>query len=100
MKSIFNVRHVTRTMLTEGDNETFDITRIMLLIGIIAYIALTIYSMNKGGTFDAMDWAIGYASILGGGGVAIGVKGGVERKYTPIKGDKDGDKPYSRIGDE
>jgi hypothetical protein len=64
------LKHIT----TGIDGESFDIGRVMWVIGVLTYIGLSIFQLVKHQTFDPIAWASGFAIICGGSGVALKLK--------------------------
>ena len=60
--------------ITEPDKKTFCPLRILAIAGIIQYLALSVHLFYKSGTFDYQAYAIGFAAIISGAGVALGLK--------------------------
>lgn len=67
-----------RDCLTGIDGESYDIGRVLWVLGILTFIGLSVVAMLKTGTFDPMNWGTGYGAILGGGGAGIGLKSKTE----------------------
>lgn len=61
--------------LTESDNETFDMTKALASLSILAGIALAVVSVVwKGAPLNMQDYGIGMGALFGGLGVALGLK--------------------------
>jgi dolichol kinase len=80
------IRKFFSDILTERDNKTYDMSRTVLLLSVISYICFTVWHLAKLPTtvFEFVSWGSGMATILGAGGVAIGIKTGSE----PLDGDR------------
>ena len=52
--------------------------RLLWILGVFAFIGLSVYALYRGGTFDPLNWGTGYGAILGGGGAGIGLKSKTE----------------------
>ena len=66
---------VIKDITTVANGEDYDLGRIALLIGIIAFIILSIYALAiKSQNFNAQDYGIGLGSLLGGGGLGLKFK--------------------------
>jgi hypothetical protein len=63
---------------TGVDGVSYDVGRILLIVGAVAFIGLSIYAVIVSGTFDFMNYGVGYGAILGGGGAGIGMKAKTE----------------------
>lgn len=60
--------------VTEPDNATVCPVRLMAIAGVLQYMALAAFNFIKHGAFDAQAYAIGFSALLGGIGVALGLK--------------------------
>jgi hypothetical protein len=66
-----------RDILTGADNETYAISRIIVLSGAIAFIGLAIYDVViQGHRFDAQNYGIGFGGAMTGlcAGLSFGAK--------------------------
>lgn len=73
------IKKVLNDWFTEVDNKTFDITKVLAVISIVAGIGLAIFSVvYKGQEFNYQDYGLGTAALFAGVGVALSVK-----KETP-----------------
>jgi len=61
-------------ILTEPDNSTFCPVRLVALLGSLQYLALSAAGYIQHATFDPQAYAIGLGALLGGVGVALGLK--------------------------
>lgn len=61
-------------LLTETDNKTFCPVRIIAILGALQYLGLAVVNYAQHGVFDAQNYAIGFGALLGGVGVALGLK--------------------------
>ena len=66
--------------VTEPDNSTVCPVRVIAIAGCAQFLGLTIAHYCQHHIFDAQNFAIGFAAILGGAGAALGMK-----KDTPVK---------------
>jgi len=66
-------------ILTEPDNETYCIIKIMAAVGTFAFIALGITHIVLNHTFDFMGFGTGLGALMGSAGVGAKFK-----KDTPI----------------
>jgi hypothetical protein len=64
--------------VTGKDNETPDVGRILLIIGVIFYIIMEIMDVYQTHTFECKEWAEGLAYLLGGGGLLLFLKKNTE----------------------
>lgn len=60
--------------LTGKDNETHDVIRWLVVVGVLAGIALQTYHTFTTGEFDLQQFGIGMGSLLSGAGVALKLK--------------------------
>lgn len=65
-------------IITESDGVSFCPLRLLLIIGAIAFIALTALSVLHGAIFSYQEYGTGYGTLLGAGGAGIFAKGKVE----------------------
>ncbi len=65
-------------LLTESDGISFCPARLLWIIGVLAFIALSFYAVFHGKEFDPQNWGLGYGGLLAGGGVGVAQKGKVE----------------------
>lgn len=63
-----------RNIFTEPDNQTFCPVRLLALVGSFQYFGLNIARYVQHGVFVPQDFAVGFAALLGGVGVALGIK--------------------------
>lgn len=63
-----------KQLVTEPDNQTFCPVRLIALVGALQYLGLTIANYVQHATFDAQNYAIGFGALVGGVGVALGLK--------------------------
>ena len=77
------VKKFLTQIFTEPDNQTFCPIRIVALIGIVQYFGLTIANYVQHADFNAQGFAVGLGALIGGTGMALGLK-----KDTQPQGDK------------
>ncbi len=58
-------------LLTEYDNETFDIGRVLAALTILVFLGLSIYNAIETKKFDAQQFGIGAGSVFAGLGGSI-----------------------------
>ena len=63
-----------QNLLTETDNQTFCPVRILALLGALQYLGLTFAHYIQHQVFDPQGYAVGFGALLGGIGVALGLK--------------------------
>jgi hypothetical protein len=63
-----------KNLFTEPDNHTFCPVRLIAIVGAFQYLALAIANYTQHGAFDPQGYAIGFGALLGGLGVALGLK--------------------------
>ena len=61
-------------IFTEPDNKTICPVRIIAILGGLHYLGLADAHYLQHGIFDAQSFAIGFGTLLGGLGVALGLK--------------------------
>lgn len=67
-----------RALLTGRDNETYDVARVLLFFGGLAFLACTLIDVVKGAAFEMDKFGYGFGALLGGGSAGIGAKGHTE----------------------
>lgn len=61
--------------LTETNNHTYDIVRILALTGAVQYLGLNLYEViHMSKDFDMLNFGIGLGSVFAGVGVALKLK--------------------------
>ena len=69
------IKKLLNDWFTEVDNKTFDITKALAVVSIVAGIGLAIFSVvYKGQDFNYQDYGLGTAALFAGVGVALGLK--------------------------
>lgn len=63
-----------RQIFTEPNNHTFCPVRLIALFGALQYLGLSVANYWQHGAFDPQAYAIGFGALLGGMGVALGLK--------------------------
>jgi hypothetical protein len=61
-------------VFTEPDNKTICPVRIIAIIGALQYLGLGVAHYVQHHIFDAQNFAVGFGTLLGGIGVALGLK--------------------------
>lgn len=61
-------------LFTEPDNLTFCPIRLVAIWGALQYLGLAVANYIQHNVFDAQNYAIGFGALLGGIGVALGLK--------------------------
>lgn len=61
-------------IFTEPNNHTFCPVRLIAIIGAVQYLILAIVNYAQHAMFDPQSYAIGFGALLGGLGVALGLK--------------------------
>lgn len=61
-------------IFTEPDNQTFCPVRLLAVAGSVQYLALSITHYVQHAVFVPQDFAVGFAALLSGVGVALGIK--------------------------
>jgi len=68
------MKNFIKQLLTEPDNKTFCPVRLIAFIGVGQYFTITVANYVQHAAFDAQNFAIGLGALLGGVGVALGLK--------------------------
>jgi hypothetical protein len=63
-----------KNLFTGKDNNTYDISRVILFIGVISLVIFTAIRVCATKEFDPMGFGTGMGGLLGGGGLGIGAK--------------------------
>jgi hypothetical protein len=71
--------------LTGGDNETWDVGRILWALGTLVFLGCTVYSLVQGAVWDAVKFGTGFGLVLAGGGLGIKLKENTEPKSKSEK---------------
>jgi len=61
-------------LVTEPDNQTACPIRVLAILGVLQYLGLAAAHYFQHAVFDAQGFAMGFGTILGGAGVALGLK--------------------------
>ena len=61
-------------VFTEPDNSTFCPVRILAIAGVLEFLAMSVHVIVKTGAFDMQAFGLGFAALIGGAGVALGLK--------------------------
>lgn len=69
-----------KDIMTEDDNETYCAARACVVAGSVSFIALAfIHVMFNHAAMDFTQFGVGFGSVLGGGGIAIGAKAATQK---------------------
>ena len=60
------------------DNETFDIARVLWMMGGVAFVIYTGWAVFHSGAFDAQNYGAGFGMAMGGGGAGVWAKSKTE----------------------
>lgn len=63
-----------RQIFTEPDNKTFCPVRLIAIAGGLQYLAMNIVHYIRDAVFDPQAFAVGFAALITGLGVALGTK--------------------------
>ena len=63
-----------KDILTGIDNKTYDNVRVYMLLGVLTYLACTVYHLYDDNVFDFVAFGSGFGVIMAGGGAGIGLK--------------------------
>ena len=72
------INQFTKDCVTTKDGESYDVGRVLWVLGAIAFLGLTVYVAISKGVFDTLNFGAGYAGILGGGGAGLALKSKTE----------------------
>ena len=68
------MRKYLQNLLTETDNKTFCPVRIIAILGALQYLGISAAHYIQHHIFDPQGYAVGFGALLGGIGVALGLK--------------------------
>ena len=63
-----------KNLFTEPDNQTFCPVRLIAVLGAVQYLALVVANYAQHSIFDPQGFSVGFGALLGGVGVALGLK--------------------------
>lgn len=67
-----------KDILTGVDNQTYDVGRLLWVLGVLVYLGLSITALVKGQPWEPQSFGIGLGAVLAGGGAALGFKKATE----------------------
>ena len=75
------IETMIKHILTGIDGESYDVARVMGVLGVVFYMSMTAYNVIwMKHPFDYVNWGIGFGSVIGSMGVAIKLKENTEPK--------------------
>jgi hypothetical protein len=72
------MRRFFHLLLTGKDNQTYEITRVLLFIGYLSLIVFSAFDVFVSHRFDPLDYSAGLTGLLFGGAGGIAVKAKTE----------------------
>lgn len=66
--------------LTEGDNQTFNLSRALLAFAVMVYLALSILDVIRTKDFEYQQFGIGMAALLAAGNAGVAFQSRTESK--------------------
>lgn len=66
-----------KDLLTERDNETFEVSAVLAFLSVLVFLGLSIWKMILTRQFDPISYGTGASAIIGGGGLSRLFKGRV-----------------------
>lgn len=72
------MRKFLRLLLTGKDNETYEITRVLLFVGYLCFLIFSAFDVFILREFNPLDFSIGLTGILFGGASGIAIKAKTE----------------------
>ena len=70
------IKHI----FTGLDGETYDISRVLWMIGVVAFLCFTGYDVWKNQKFDMASYGLAYSGLLAAGAVGVKIKESQEPK--------------------
>jgi len=67
-------------LFTGTDGVTHDPARWLWIIGVIAFLALSVFQVYKTGAFDMASFGLAYSGLLAGGAAGVKIKESTEPK--------------------
>ena len=69
------ISRITKDLSTESDGVSFDVVKIMMILGCFVLFGATLYSLiERGQVFNATEFGIALTTILAGGSAGIKMK--------------------------
>jgi ABC-type uncharacterized transport system permease subunit len=65
-------------IITDADNQTVDIARVLWIVGVLVFLGLTSYEGCKSGHFNMGDFALAYSGLLTAGAAGVKIKASTE----------------------
>jgi hypothetical protein len=78
---MMTLSRVVKDVLTEKDGESYDVTKVMWVIGTLVYFACTgwtVWAHPELG-FNPVNWSIGFSTILAAGSAGVKIKESTEQ---------------------
>lgn len=72
------MREFTKQIFTGKDKSTYDVGRVLWVLGVLVYLGLAILASIQMQPWHPMEFGTGLSAILAGGGIGIGVKSHTE----------------------
>jgi hypothetical protein len=75
------IRKLCKDIVTEADGESFDIARLLWIVGAIVFLSMAVWSVVKNHQpLDFMNFGTGLAAVLAGGGIGVGARAKMENQ--------------------
>lgn len=71
------IKQLVKDSLTEADGVSYDVVRILLILGCITFCLLSLINFAK---FDPQSFGMGFGALLGTGGLGVGARAMMEKK--------------------
>ena len=68
------MKNFFKNLITEPDNKTFCPVRILAILGILEYLVIAALNYHQHATFDLQNFGLGFSGLIGGVGLALGMK--------------------------
>ena len=76
------MKKLLNDILTGLDGETYDIGKVLWVLGVLVYLFLSIAALFKGQLWSPGQYGLGLGAVLAGGGAAMKLKIGTEPNGT------------------
>lgn len=68
------MKKLLNDILKEKEGNTYDIAKCLWVLGVVAYLFLSIVSVFKNQPWEPAQYGIGFGAVLAGGGASMSLK--------------------------